>query len=98
MGSSKSLIHSREGLGSSIRVEITLMVLFWMFLESNKKELPTSTKLSTIRSENKSIITNLGESEMSLNLTEASQQWATRPADERFWGLTDLLEALQNQK
>jgi hypothetical protein len=35
---------------------------------------------------------------MSMNLTEASHQWAKRPADERFWGLNDLLDALQTQK
>src|SRR3990167_3655440 len=27
------------------------------------------------------------------NLTQASKQWSTRPADERFWTIDELLEA-----
>lgn len=32
---------------------------------------------------------------MSMNLYDASNQWAERPADERFWGLRDALAASQ---
>lgn len=34
----------------------------------------------------------------SLNLYEASNQWANRPADERFWGLHDLSKFLREEK
>ena len=32
------------------------------------------------------------------NLMSASNQWATRPKDERFWGLKDLEQFLQTEK
>lgn len=35
---------------------------------------------------------------MSTNLMEAANQWATRPADERFWGLHDLHENLSYER
>jgi hypothetical protein len=35
---------------------------------------------------------------MSQNLMAASMQWANRPADERFWGIKDLLCELSRQK
>jgi hypothetical protein len=35
---------------------------------------------------------------MSLNLYAAHHQWATRPADERFWGLDDLSAALTDKR
>jgi hypothetical protein len=31
------------------------------------------------------------------NLMTASRQWATRPVDERFWGLDDMLAAVQKR-
>jgi hypothetical protein len=35
---------------------------------------------------------------MSTNLTAASNQWASRPADERYWGVSDALAATTAQK
>jgi hypothetical protein len=34
---------------------------------------------------------------MSVNLMQASNQWATRPADERFWNLEDLAHTLEGE-
>lgn len=35
---------------------------------------------------------------MTTILTEASNQWATRPADQRFWGIPDLLESSKEER
>lgn len=35
---------------------------------------------------------------MSINLYQASRQWATRPADERFWSLQDLKASLWKER
>ena len=35
---------------------------------------------------------------MAINLMSASNQWLTRPNDERFWGLADMREEMASQK
>src|SRR5687767_5857002 len=35
---------------------------------------------------------------MAINLFSASNQWATRPADERFWGISDARAAAEAYK
>lgn len=39
-----------------------------------------------------------GVSQMALNLFQAAQQWSTRPADERFWGISDARKAAEEYK